>query len=165
MAHTRMPDLGTPLTASELRILAWTVNGMSAPEIARDYHYSVHTVSSHLARIYAKLGARNAAHATYIACRQGLLASQLAAVVPPLAWIFVNNRRESSDVLYVAEDRAKQAAIAGFLDDGISSAPFEWQPVLGGLTREQQLFHDGRPTGWRVAVQLWADAPHLERAS
>lgn len=145
-----------------VRVLELLADGKTAAAIGKELYLSQDAIKTRLRRIYHQLGARNAAHAVAIAFGQGLLAPRPAA---PLAWIFVNNRRESSDVLYLDEDRAKQAAIAGFLDDGISSAPFEWRPVLGGLTREQQLLHDGRPTGWRVAVQLWADAPHLERAS
>jgi len=70
---TRQGDPGVPLSAVQLRILTWTAEGLSAPDIATTHHYSQDTVKSHLVRIYRQLGARNAAHAVHLAHGLGLL--------------------------------------------------------------------------------------------
>lgn len=76
---TRQGDPGVPLSAVQLRILTWTAEGLSAPDIATTHHYSQDTVKSHLVRIYRQLGARNAAHAVHLAHQRGLLGADPAA--------------------------------------------------------------------------------------
>lgn len=137
-----------------LRVLEMLAEGKTGPAIARAMGVSHAAVKSRLSRIYQQLGAQNAAHAVAIAGRWGLLPG-----TAPEVWTVINDRHQLSDVVYLSEDRAKQAAISHFLNDGVSYAPFDWVPSFGGLLGEQAMRHDGEPTGWRVAIQIWADAP------
>lgn len=72
-----MRPRATAPTARELEVLAGLAEGKSCKEIAADLVVSRDTVKSHLERLYAKLGARNAAHAVAISLRGGL-------ITPPL---------------------------------------------------------------------------------
>jgi LuxR family transcriptional regulator, maltose regulon positive regulatory protein len=45
------------LSRSELRVLRYLPTNLTRREIARELSVSVHTVDSHIRRIYAKLGA------------------------------------------------------------------------------------------------------------
>jgi len=63
--------LGKPLSGKEEAVLNMAANGMSSIEIAVVLKRSTDTVKTHLRRVYAKLGARNAAHAVRIAYQIG----------------------------------------------------------------------------------------------
>jgi DNA-binding NarL/FixJ family response regulator len=64
---------GMTATDRELEILARVADGATNLEIARDLHLSPNTVRNHLARLYARLGARSRLQAVAIAVREGLL--------------------------------------------------------------------------------------------
>ncbi len=51
------------LTATEVKILGFLAKGFTRKEIGDNLHVSVHTVDTHLASAYRKLGARNEAEA------------------------------------------------------------------------------------------------------
>jgi LuxR family maltose regulon positive regulatory protein len=51
------PALAEELSASELRVLRYLPTNLTRPEIAAELSVSVNTVSTHIRRIYAKLGA------------------------------------------------------------------------------------------------------------
>jgi LuxR family transcriptional regulator, maltose regulon positive regulatory protein len=55
--HEYPASLAQELSPSELRVLRYLPTNLSRPEIAGELSVSVHTVSTHLRRIYAKLGA------------------------------------------------------------------------------------------------------------
>ncbi|NUP64905.1 MAG: response regulator transcription factor [Nonomuraea sp.] len=63
----------TPLTKREAEVLALVAAGLSNLQIADKLGIGAGTVRSHLARILAKLSARNRAHAVAIAYESGLL--------------------------------------------------------------------------------------------
>ncbi|NUS03362.1 MAG: response regulator transcription factor, partial [Nonomuraea sp.] len=63
----------TPLTRREAEVLALVAAGLSNLQIADKLGIGAGTVRSHLARILAKLSARNRAHAVAIAYESGLL--------------------------------------------------------------------------------------------
>jgi two-component system, NarL family, response regulator len=74
-------DLGlAELTPAELDVLKWAAHrGYSMKEIARAHGgVSELTVRKHFERIYAKLGARNQAHAVSLAVKYGLIDPDLA---------------------------------------------------------------------------------------
>ena len=50
------PRLTEPLTDSEARILRYLPTHLTAQEIARELSLSVHTVTTHMRHLYAKLG-------------------------------------------------------------------------------------------------------------
>jgi LuxR family transcriptional regulator, maltose regulon positive regulatory protein len=54
-----LAPLADELSPSELRVLRYLPTNLSRPEIARELSVSTHTVSTHLRRIYAKLGVRD----------------------------------------------------------------------------------------------------------
>ncbi|MGD9751175.1 MAG: DNA-binding response regulator [Acidimicrobiia bacterium] len=64
-----------PLSAREMALLAAMSEALSTVELARKFGLSPKTVESHKTRIFAKLDARNQAHAVAIAFEQGLLAA------------------------------------------------------------------------------------------
>ena len=73
----RVPDAEAsgvdPLTPRELEVLSLAATGLQVHEIARHLFVSRETVKSHLARGYAKLGARNRADAVARALQAGLI--------------------------------------------------------------------------------------------
>lgn len=75
------PNLGDLLSRRELRVVALAARGDTDKEIADKLEVSIHTVRLDLARIYAKLGARNRTHAVTICFVRRLLA--LPAAVKP----------------------------------------------------------------------------------
>jgi DNA-binding NarL/FixJ family response regulator len=66
-------DNGSPLSPREVQILQHIASGSSTKEVARDLGISVHTVKTHLERIFDKLGANDRAQAVAIALRMGLV--------------------------------------------------------------------------------------------
>lgn len=64
---------GQPLSPTETDVLIFLSKGMRAPEIAELLGCTRNTVSSHLARIYAKIGASSAAEAGAWAVEHGLI--------------------------------------------------------------------------------------------
>jgi LuxR family maltose regulon positive regulatory protein len=63
-----------PLTESEIRILRYLQTHLTAHEIARQLHLSVHTVTTHTRHLYAKLGVHRRNEAVDHARALGLLA-------------------------------------------------------------------------------------------
>lgn len=61
------------LTAVEYIILAGLSNGKTITEIAKDINYSRDWISKKSARLYKKLGAKNASHAVAIALKERLI--------------------------------------------------------------------------------------------
>ena len=78
--ETPTPSLGAPeplrepLSDSEKRVLRYLPTHLSAPQIAGELHLSVHTVKSHMRRLYAKLGTHRRAQTVERARALGLLA-------------------------------------------------------------------------------------------
>ena len=66
--------LPEPLTDSETRVLRYLTSHLTAPEIAGHLYLSVHTVTTHLRHIYAKLGVHRRCEAVDRARALGLLA-------------------------------------------------------------------------------------------
>jgi two-component system, NarL family, response regulator len=64
---------GFGLTRQQARVLALLPRGLSNKDIGLELGISEHTVKSHLAQIMRKLQARDRAHATSIALREGLV--------------------------------------------------------------------------------------------
>ena len=64
---------GRPLTAAQLRVVRLLVQGKQRDQIARELGISRSTVNVHLARIFLRLGAGNAAEAVALALERGLL--------------------------------------------------------------------------------------------
>ncbi len=79
MAGRRGPDV---LSARELEVLRLLAEGRSNQEIAAALVLSVRTVENHLARLYAKIGARGRVEATTFAYRHGLVAPTDAGSSP-----------------------------------------------------------------------------------
>jgi DNA-binding NarL/FixJ family response regulator len=65
-------DMAT-LTDREREVLRNVAQGLSSEEIAKALYLSVTTVKTHLARVFAKLGARDRAQAVVIAYESGLI--------------------------------------------------------------------------------------------
>ncbi|MFJ5151443.1 response regulator transcription factor [Streptomyces sp. NPDC088353] len=61
------------LTRQMHAVLVGIASGEESRETAHRLHLSVDTVKTHKLRLYARLGARNAAHAVAIATRLGIL--------------------------------------------------------------------------------------------
>ncbi|MFD9249574.1 LuxR C-terminal-related transcriptional regulator [Streptomyces bottropensis] len=61
------------LTDRELELLTRVANGESYPDIAASWVVEQITVRTTGARVLRKLGARNIAHAVFLACRAGVL--------------------------------------------------------------------------------------------
>ena len=69
------PPLAEELSPSELRVLRYLPTNLSRPEIASELSVSVNTVSTHIRRIYAKLGAADRSAAVQRARELRLLAA------------------------------------------------------------------------------------------
>jgi DNA-binding NarL/FixJ family response regulator len=65
-------DVGT-LTDREREVLCSVAQGLSNEEVAQRLYLSVTTVKTHLARVFAKLGARDRAQAVVVAYESGLV--------------------------------------------------------------------------------------------
>ena len=52
-----VPGLAEELSPSELRVLRYLPTNLTRPEIAGELSVSLNTISTHIRRIYAKLGA------------------------------------------------------------------------------------------------------------
>jgi len=63
------------LTEREVEILRLLAAGRTNKQIAAELVLSLHTVTRHVANVYAKIGAHNRAEATTFALREGLTAS------------------------------------------------------------------------------------------
>lgn len=61
------------LTDREREVLTGIAAGMSNGEIGEKFHLAENTVKSHARRIFRKLGARDRAHAVFIACQRELI--------------------------------------------------------------------------------------------
>ncbi len=64
---------GEALTERELDVLTRAMEGSNNAEIAGQLYVTTETVKSHMARVIAKLGARNRTHAAVLAMRQNLV--------------------------------------------------------------------------------------------
>jgi DNA-binding NarL/FixJ family response regulator len=72
--HTTPPrPFGLPLTENQQHVLQWVAYGLSNAQIGRQMYLTEDTVKSHAARAYAKLGARDRAHAVALAAKQNLI--------------------------------------------------------------------------------------------
>ncbi len=67
------PEPASHLTERELDVLALVARGLSNDEVAVRLGIGMETVKTHLVHISARLGARNRAHAVYLACSRGIL--------------------------------------------------------------------------------------------
>ncbi|MCW2935030.1 MAG: hypothetical protein JWM19_5992 [Actinomycetia bacterium] len=72
-----------PLTDSEARVLCYLQTHLTAYEIARQLHLSVHTVTTHMRHLYAKLGAHRRHEAVTRARALGLLAPASPGIKAP----------------------------------------------------------------------------------
>ena len=63
------------LSPGELRVLRFLPTNLTRPEIARELYVSVHTVNTHIRRIYSKLGARDRSSAVQRARELRLLST------------------------------------------------------------------------------------------
>jgi LuxR family transcriptional regulator, maltose regulon positive regulatory protein len=70
---TRAPALAEPLSDRELAVLRFLPTNLSAAEIGGELFVSVHTVKTHMRKLYAKLGAHTRAEAVELGRAQGLL--------------------------------------------------------------------------------------------
>lgn len=61
------------MSARQTQILALVAEGMTNGQIGKELNLSVTTVSSHLRRLYARIGANDRAHAVLLALRAGVL--------------------------------------------------------------------------------------------
>lgn len=63
-----------PLTATELKVLNLLAQGLSDHEIQATMKWgSISTAETHVRHVRQKMGARNRAHAVYLAVKTGLL--------------------------------------------------------------------------------------------
>jgi len=69
------PTLSEPLTDRELAVLRFLPTNLSAPEIASELILSVHTVKTHMRKLYAKLDVHTRAEAVQTGRALGLLAA------------------------------------------------------------------------------------------
>ena len=74
LGGTGPPRLTEPLTDSETRILRYLPTHLTAQEIGRELSLSVHTVTTHMRHLYAKLGVHRRRQAVERARALGLLA-------------------------------------------------------------------------------------------
>jgi LuxR family maltose regulon positive regulatory protein len=72
--ETPAPTLSEPLTDRELAVLRFLPTNLSAPEIASELILSVHTVKTHMRKLYAKLDVHTRAEAVQTGRALGLLA-------------------------------------------------------------------------------------------
>ena len=75
----RMTPSGPQLTQRETEVLSLLARGFSVSAIARSIFVSDSTATTHISKIYEKLGASNRADAIMKAVRSGLLADDLQA--------------------------------------------------------------------------------------
>ena len=68
------PELPDPLSERELAVLRFLPTNLSANEIGSELYLSVHTVKTHMRKLYAKLGAHSRAEAVQRGRALGLLA-------------------------------------------------------------------------------------------
>ncbi|MFB7605244.1 response regulator transcription factor [Streptomyces gardneri] len=70
-----VPRYGQPLARRELAVLTLVSQGLSYGECARQLQPPVaeNTAKAHMKHILAKLGARSAPHAIFLACQAGIL--------------------------------------------------------------------------------------------
>lgn len=72
------------LTERELQVLNGMSRGQSNGQIGRDLYLSEDTIKTHARRLFAKLGARDRAHAVHLAHVAGLLSETSPAQREPL---------------------------------------------------------------------------------
>ena len=70
-----LAPLAHELSPSELRVLRYLPTNLSRPEIAGELSVSLHTVNTHMRRIYAKLGADDRSAAVHRARTLRLLSA------------------------------------------------------------------------------------------
>lgn len=71
--HTGYRPLENTLTPAQIRCLQLACHGLSNAEIAKELFIGEHTAKTHLHRVFAKLGARNRAHAVALGLAAGLI--------------------------------------------------------------------------------------------
>jgi LuxR family maltose regulon positive regulatory protein len=70
------------LTPSELRVLGYLPTNLTRAEIARDLHVSIHTINTHIRKLYAKLGASDRSAAVQRARQLRLLSNRRSPTSP-----------------------------------------------------------------------------------
>jgi LuxR family transcriptional regulator, maltose regulon positive regulatory protein len=70
-----LPSHADQLSPGELRVLRLLPTNLTRPEIARELYVSVHTVNTHIRKIYSKLGARDRTSAVQRARERRLLST------------------------------------------------------------------------------------------
>jgi LuxR family maltose regulon positive regulatory protein len=70
------------LTPSELRVLGYLPTNLTRAEIARELHVSIHTVNTHIRKLYAKLGASDRSAAVQRARQLRLLSNRRSPTSP-----------------------------------------------------------------------------------
>lgn len=73
LTEVKTPPANYSLTPRELEVLGHVADGKTNQEIADALGISVKTVEAHRARVFKKLGAKNAAQVVRIAIRNGLI--------------------------------------------------------------------------------------------
>jgi DNA-binding NarL/FixJ family response regulator len=79
LSRRRATDSRYPLSPREREVLAYLMDGLSTPAIARALYVSQSTAKTYVARLYDKLGANNRAQALMTALRHGLIHQPLSA--------------------------------------------------------------------------------------
>jgi DNA-binding NarL/FixJ family response regulator len=79
LSRRRATDSRYPLSPREREVLAYLMDGLSTPAIARALYVSQSTAKTYVARLYDKLGANNRAQALMTALRHGLIHQSLSA--------------------------------------------------------------------------------------
>lgn len=69
----------TPLSPTEMKVLALTACGLTAIQVGQECHLALETIKSHSKEIRRKLGARNTTHAVTLALAKGVFDEALAA--------------------------------------------------------------------------------------
>ena len=78
-----LAPLAHELNPSELKVLRYLPTNLSRPEIAGELSVSLHTVNTHVRRIYAKLGADDRSAAVHRARKLRLLSAGRTLVRRP----------------------------------------------------------------------------------
>jgi DNA-binding CsgD family transcriptional regulator len=91
-ANAHVLCVEVPLTDSEKRVLRYLPTQLTAPEIARQLFLSVHTVTTHIRHIYAKLGVHRRHEAVDRARARGLLAPIPGSISQPVPRVQLGRR-------------------------------------------------------------------------
>ncbi|AIJ26384.1 LuxR family two component transcriptional regulator [Amycolatopsis methanolica 239] len=73
LSETNPPAVLAGLTEREVEVLHGMSQGLTNADIGRELHISEDTVKTHARRMFHKLGARDRAHAVFLACQRNIL--------------------------------------------------------------------------------------------